>query len=197
MDQVTMAAISAHREQKILAAVRDYGKRLAGFVRRRVSSDEEAEDILQDVWLQLANVADLDPIEKLGSWLYRVARNRITDQYRKKKPLPVSRLIGSLTTEDDTVEDLLFIEPETPEDDVLRRIFWEELFRALDELPEAQKQVFIWNEIEGSTFEELSRQTGENIKTLISRKRYAVKKLRARLTGLRDELSNEQDNPEE
>ena len=192
-----MAALTAHREQKILAAVRNYGKRLSGFVRRRVASDEEAEDILQDVWLQLASVADLDPIEKLGSWLYRVARNRITDQYRKKKPLPVSRLLPNRGDEDETIEDLLFIEPETPEDDALRAIFWEELLRALNELPEAQKQVFIWNEIEGRTFEEISRRTGENIKTLISRKRYAVKKLRARLADLRDELSNESNDTEE
>jgi len=185
-----MAAFSARREQKILTAIRSYGQRLSGFIRRRVPSDEDAEDILQDVWLQLASVADLDPIERLSAWLFRVARNRITDKYRKKQALPVSRLDAN-SDEDDTIEDLLFIEPQSPEDDVLRAIFREELFFALNQLPEAQRLVFIANEIEGRTFEEIAAQTGENIKTLISRKRYAVKKLRAALADLRDELSGD------
>jgi RNA polymerase sigma factor (sigma-70 family) len=189
MDQISMATFSARREQRIRTAIASYGKRLAGFIRRRVPSDEDAEDILQDVWLQLAGVVDLDPIERLSAWLFRVARNRITDKYRKKQALPVSWL-HERADDDDTLEELLFVEAQGLEDEVLRRLFRQELFRALDELPEPQRQVFVLNEIEGLTFEEISRRTGENLKTLISRKRYAVKKLRARLGDLYDDAAN-------
>ncbi|HEY3295712.1 MAG TPA: sigma-70 family RNA polymerase sigma factor [bacterium] len=190
MDQATMAAFSARREQRISEAIRSYGKRLSGFIRRRVPSDEDAEDILQDVWLQLSSVVDLDPIQRLSAWLFRVARNRIADKHRKKKALPVSA-VSHDADDDIPAEESLFIDPQTPEDEVLRRLFYEELNRALEELPAPQRQVFILNEIEGLTFEEISQRTGENIKTLISRKRYAVKKLRARLSDLNDDLSGD------
>jgi RNA polymerase sigma factor (sigma-70 family) len=185
-----MAAFSARREQRISEAIRSYGKRLSGFIRRRVPSDEDAEDILQDVWLQLSSVVDLDPIQRLSAWLFRVARNRIADKHRKKKALPVSA-VSHDADDDIPAEESLFIDPQTPEDEVLRRLFYEELNRALEELPAPQRQVFILNEIEGLTFEEISQRTGENIKTLISRKRYAVKKLRARLSDLNDDLSGD------
>ena len=87
-----MSSPSARREQTIRTAIASYGQRLAGFIRRRVPSDADAEDVLQDVWLQLSSVVELDPIERLSAWLFRVARNRITDRYRKKQALPFSQL---------------------------------------------------------------------------------------------------------
>jgi len=185
-----MALSQARREQKVMAAIRSYGQRLSQFIRRRVRSDEEAEDILQDVWLQLASVVDLDPIERMSAWLFRVARNRITDRYRKKRALPVSEL--SLESDDgEPLEEILFIESATAEDEAMRSLFYEALSKALDELPEEQRRVFVQNEIEGRTFQEIADETGENIKTLISRKRYAVAKLRKSLSALRDELSED------
>jgi RNA polymerase sigma factor (sigma-70 family) len=186
MDQVSMALGSARRDQKILDTIQSYGKRLSGFIRLRVRNEEDAADILQEVWLQLSRMVDIDAIEQMSSWLFTVARNRIVDNRRKKRALTVSALHHD-DDSDDSIEESLFVELETPEDKILRRQFWEELFHALDELPESQRQVFIWNELEGRTFREIAEQTGENIKTLISRKRYAVKFLRKRLEPLLDE----------
>ena len=161
-----------------------------GFIRQRVNSDEDAEDILQDVWYQLSSVPELEAIEQIGSWLYRVARNRITDKYRKKK----TESLEDRGYEDEEGEfffkDILLADDGTPETVYMRELFWEQLTRALDELPENQRQVFVWNELEDLTFQEISERTGENIKTLISRKRYAVQHLRSRLETLYHEFVN-------
>jgi len=188
MDQLAVSLVESHHEHRILEAIRSYGGRLRAFVRARVRSDDEAADIMQDVWLQLSRMVDVDAIGQISAWLFAVARNRIVDIRRKKRAIPVSRLSEEGEDADESIEDILFVEPETPEDVTLRRRFWQELFRALDELPEPQRQVFIWNEIEDLTFREIAERTGENIKTLISRKRYAVKYLRRRLADLRDEM---------
>lgn len=186
-----MALADARREKKIVETIQSYGKRLYGFIRGRVRSDEDANDILQDVWLQLNRIVDLETIEQMSAWLFTVARNRIVDSRRKKRAQPVSRLIENDDDAEDSIEEILFVEPETPEDETLRRLFWHELSRALDELPEPQRQVFIWNEIEGQTFREIAERTGENIKTLILRKRYAVKQLRRHLDDLRSDTAIE------
>jgi RNA polymerase sigma factor (sigma-70 family) len=182
-----MALDVARREKKIISTVQEYGKRLYGFIRGRVRNDEDASDILQEVWLQLNRMMDLEPIEHMSAWLFTVARNRIVDNQRKKKALPVSRLMNDYDDEDEAIEEHLFVDLETPEDETERRLFWQDLFTALDELPEAQKQVFVWNEIEGHTFREISERTGVNIKTLISRKRYAVKFLQKCLDDSRED----------
>jgi RNA polymerase sigma factor (sigma-70 family) len=173
--------MAVQRERPISKVINEYGNRLFRFVRGRVSSNEDAEDILQDVWYQLSRVVELDSIEQMSGWLFRVARNRITDGYRKKKPdLSVD---DDLENEDGSFnfKEILMAETVSPEEENLKEIFWEALFKALDELPENQKQVFVWNELEDQTFQEISDRTGVNIKTLISRKRYAVQHLRTRL----------------
>lgn len=169
------------RQQSIAGAVRDYGRRLFRFIRGRVATDADAEDILQDVWYQLSRVWDAEPIEQLSAWLFRVARNKVTDRYRRREADSLDDL--RFEDEDGVVDfrDLLLPETATPESEFLRELFWEELFAALDELPEAQRNVFVWNELEDETFQQIADRTGENIKTLISRKRYAVQHLRARL----------------
>lgn len=173
--------MAVQRERPISKVINKYGNRLFRFVRGRVSSNEDAEDILQDVWYQLSRVVELDSIEQMSGWLFRVARNRITDGYRKKKPdLSVDQDVEG---EDGSFnfKEILMAETVSPEEENLKEIFWEALFKALDELPENQKQVFVWNELEDQTFQEISDRTGVNIKTLISRKRYAVQHLRTRL----------------
>jgi len=176
------------RERKISNVINEYGTRLFRFIRGRVSSNADAEDIAQEVWYQLSRVVELDSIEQISGWLFRVARNRITDNYRKKSP----DLILDKNYENDegsfNFKDILTADSISPEDENLKEIFWEELFLALDELPENQRNVFVWNELEDETFQEIADRTGENIKTLISRKRYAVQHLRGRLEELYQEF---------
>ncbi len=176
------------RERTITSIIGDYSSRLFRFIRGRVSTNADAEDIVQDVWYQLSRVVDLDSIEQISGWLFKVARNRITDNYRKQKP----DLLEDYTYENDegdwNLKDLLMTESTSPVDENLKELFWEELFSALDELPEKQRNVFIWNELEDQTFQEIADRTGENIKTLISRKRYATQHLRERLQSLYEEF---------
>ncbi|HTB05986.1 MAG TPA: sigma-70 family RNA polymerase sigma factor [Bacteroidia bacterium] len=182
--------LSEEKSQNIIQVVQDYGKRLFSFIRGRVNTDEDAQDILQDVWYQFSNVAETEPIEQVSSWLFTVARNRITDKYRKQKMQSLEDFVYEDEDGEVNYKDILLMDKVTPEDEQLKHVFWEELFKALDELPEEQKQVFVWNELDDMTFREISEKTGENIKTLISRKRYAVAHLRARLQTLHNELLN-------
>ncbi|WP_407704824.1 RNA polymerase sigma factor [Tellurirhabdus rosea] len=174
----------------MIQTVNEYGKRLFGFIRNRVRSEEDAEDILQDVWFQLSSVVDLEQIEQMGAWLFRVARNKITDRYRKQ----TTESLEDLAYEDDEGElnfkDILLSEDATPETEFVREAFWQELMTALNELPPEQRDVFIWNELEDQTFQEIADRTGENPKTLISRKRYAVQALRKRLDALYRDFMN-------
>ena len=176
------------RERKISGVINEYGNRLFRFIRGRVPTNADAEDLTQEVWFQLSKVVELDSIEQISGWLFRVARNRITDNYRKKKP----DLLEDKNFENEegnfNFKDILMAETVSPEDENLKEIFWQELFTALDELPIKQKNVFIWNELEDQTFQEISDRTGDNIKTLISRKGYAVKHLRVRLDELYKEF---------
>ena len=161
-----------------------------GFIRSRVNSDEDAEDILQDVWYQLSAIVNAEPIEQTGAWLYRVAKNRIIDKHRKKKEVLFE---DSLSDEDD--EDtldfraMLMTDAKTPETEFIRNLFWEQLFIALNELPEEQKQVFIWHELDDIPYQEIAESNGENVQTLVSRKRYAVLHLRKRLKQLYKEIN--------
>ncbi|MDB5010088.1 MAG: sigma-70 family polymerase sigma factor, partial [Mucilaginibacter sp.] len=163
---------------------------LLGFIRKRVKSDADAEDILQDVWYQFSALVNAEPIEQTGAWLYRVARNKITDKYKKKSE---ALLDDFLTVEEEEdapgFKDILLTDDNTPETEYLRNLFWEQLFIALDELPEEQKQVFIWHELDDIPFQQIAELTGLNTNTLVLRKRYAVLHLRNRLKQLYQEIT--------
>ena len=180
------------KNSHILQAIKAYGKSLLSFIRRRVKTDADAEDILQDVWYQLSSVVNAEPIEQTGAWLYKVATNKITDKYRKRS----ETLLDDLFFDDDDEVDefsnyraILMTEASTPETEYMRNLFWEQLFVALDELPEEQKQVFVWQELDDITFQEIAENTGVPIQTLVSRKRYAVLHLRTSLQQLYIEIT--------
>ena len=170
-------------------------KRLLDFIRQRVNSDEDAEDILQDVFYQFVNAYRMmEPIEKVTSWLFTVARNRITDLYRKKKTATFSSLLPVTDegSDDDAtnyfLEEIMQDATETPEAQYMRSLVWDTLNAALAELPEEQREVFNLHELEGLSFKEIAAQTGQSVNTLLSRKRYAVLHLRERLQTLYKEL---------
>jgi RNA polymerase sigma factor (sigma-70 family) len=175
--------------KNITTVIGQFGKRLLGFIRQRVNNEADAEDILQDVWYQFTTTGE--PIEQVGSWLFTVARNKITDSYRKKKPA----LLDDLLPEEDEegmigFRDILFDDSNNPETEHLRNLFWETLNEALLELPKEQREIFVMNELEDIPFKTIAEQTGITVNTLISRKRYAVLHLRNRLSDLRNELLN-------
>ena len=175
----------------IIQTIASYGKSLLGFIRKRVKNDADAEDILQDVWYQFSSVVNAQPIEQTSAWLYKVARNKILDKHKKHTETLLDDMLPDDGTDDDAPDfkAILFTDATTPETEYLRNLFWEQLFIALDELPEVQKQVFIWQELEDMPFEEIAQLTGENINTLVSRKRYAVVHLRKRLKQLYKEIT--------
>jgi RNA polymerase sigma factor (sigma-70 family) len=182
--------MAAERTNNITQTIKEYSRRLLGFIKQRVSGNEDAEDILQDVFYQFAG--STEPIEQAGSWLFTVARNKITDKYRKHK-LPLADDVFSTSQTDEESFDwkeMLLAADTNPETDYLRNLFWEELQIALDELPSEQRDVFVQNEIDGIAFKDIAAQTGVSVATLISRKRYAVLHLRERLQVLKDELLN-------
>jgi RNA polymerase sigma factor (sigma-70 family) len=191
-ETLTIAApgMTADRKRNITQVITDYSKRLMGFIRKRVNNEADAEDILQDVFYQF--VGNTQPIEQMTAWLFTVARNKIIDRQRKKKPEALEDLFGEEEGEEGGLNwtEFLFDASDNPEKDYLRTLFWEELNNALNELPEEQKQVFILNELEGVPFKEIAERTGETVNTLLSRKRYAVLHLRNRLSVLKDELLN-------
>jgi RNA polymerase sigma factor (sigma-70 family) len=163
-------------------------KRLFDFIRRRVRTEEDAEDILSDVFYQLiSSYSVTEPIEKMTSWLFTVARNKIIDWYRKKRPESLPRDLNdpSLPL---NLEDILYDPTQNPDQVYARSLVWTELAEALDELPEEQKQVFVMHELEGKSFKEIAEITGEPQNTLLSRKRYAVLYLREQLQELYDEF---------
>jgi len=160
-------------------AVNEYSKRLQGFIRKRVKRLDEAEDILQDVFLKLAETDQLmKPIDELGSWLFTVARNRITDSYRKKRTDSLPEIADDDEEFLDEIGRLLFDERNTPESEYIREVFWIELKEALAQLPDNQREVFELTELEGFSFKELAEQLQVPVNTLISRKHYAVLHLR-------------------
>ena len=165
--------------------------KLLNYIKRNISSGISAEDILQDVFYSLiAGVQQAGMLENVSSWLFTATRNRITDIYRKKKQTAFSDL--ELLTEDDeeslSLLDLLPSDQSLPDDELIKNIFWEEVESALDELPKNQREVFIMNEFENYSFEEISEILGVPLNTLLSRKRYAVKYLKTRLQNLNEEL---------
>lgn len=176
------------RQVGIARVVKQYGSALFGFIRGRVPTDADAEDVLQDVWMQFSNQPEIEAIEQVSGWLYRVARNKITDRYRKKRPAALE----DLAYEDDEggigFKEILLAVDDDPDMHMLRDLFWEELRTGLEEMPEKQRLVFIQNELEDKTLQTIADEQGENLKTIISRKRYAVQRLRERLGTLYNEL---------
>jgi len=165
-------------------AVRRERGRLLAFIRRRVRTEEDAEDILQDVVYQLlTSYSVTEPIERLTAWLFRVARNKIIDWYRKKKPgISLSGTGGGSGPLN--LEDILFDPGQNPDEVFARSAVWTELAAALEELPPEQREVFVKHELEGRSFKEIAEETGVGMNTLLSRKRYAVLFLRERLLDL-------------
>ena len=178
------------KNKHIIQTIKAYGTGLLGFIRRRVKTDADAEDILQDVWYQLSSVVNAQPIEQTGAWLYKVATNKIIDKNRKKTEELYDINLSGDEDDEETIDfrAILLTEGTTPETEYVRNLFWEQLFQALDELPEEQRQVFIWQELDNIPFNEIAERTGEKIQTLVSRKRYAVLHLRKRLKQLYEEI---------
>jgi len=183
------ATMTDDQKNNIAQTIKEYSKRLFSFIRKRVDNPADAEDILQDVFYQFAG--NTTPIEQLTAWLFRTARNKITDNYRKKKPELLEDIFSTRYDEEEfSWEEILFTDDSDPEKKYLEQLFWTTLNAALDELPSEQKDAFVKNELEDVPFDEMSSQTGIPVATLISRKRYAVLHLRERLQELKDELLN-------
>jgi len=179
------------RDRQISEIIAEERSRLRNFIRRRVPDPRDAEDILQDVFYELVEANRLlMPIEHVTGWLFRVARNRITDLFRKKKPETFSD--AAVEDEDGELlqlEDLLPSPDAGPEALYFRNVLLDELEFALGELPDEQREVFVAHELEGRSFKELSAESGVNVNTLLSRKRYAVLHLREQLQGIYDEFA--------
>ena len=171
-------------QQSIKQTVQNYGKRLFSFIRSRVKSDEDAEDILQDVWFQLSSIIDIDTIEQMSSWLFRVSKNKIVDKMRKQTTSSLDDMIYEDEEGEIIFPEAFFADNTNPETEFDKAYFKEAFFKALNELPEKQRDVFIWNEMDELTLQEIADKSGESIKTIISRKRYAIAYLRARLKNL-------------
>jgi RNA polymerase sigma factor (sigma-70 family) len=178
-------------DQRISDVVEREQSRLRQFIRRRVPDPRDAEDILQDVFYELVDAnRRLMPIAHVTGWLFRVARNRITDLFRRKKP----ESVGGTAVEDESgerlrLEDLLPSPDAGPEALYARQMLFEALDAAVDELPPDQRDVFVAHELEGRSFKEMAAETGVSVNTLLSRKRYAVLHLRARLQSTYDDLT--------
>ncbi len=172
------------KRQNIIQAVGTYSKQLFGFIRGKVGTDEDAEDILQDVWYQYSNMNEVEAIESVSGWLYRVAKNKITDRFRKKKTAHLEDFTFESENGEINFKEILLADNSTPENAFFKKLFWEELMAALNELPEKQRDVFVQNELEDISLQQIANKTGESIKTIISRKGYAVKHLRERLNNL-------------
>jgi RNA polymerase sigma factor (sigma-70 family) len=186
---LSVDSLSAEQDRRIAEVLQRDEGRLRKFIRRRVVSEGDVEDILQDVFYELVEAYRLmKPIEQVSAWLFRVAANRITDLFRKKKPEPFP---DEVTSHGDrlTMADLLPSPEAGPEAAYALGVLLEELDAALDELPEEQRDVFVAHELEGRSFKELAAQSGLSINTLLSRKHYAVLHLRRRLRSIYDEFT--------
>jgi RNA polymerase sigma factor (sigma-70 family) len=167
--------------------------RLRNFIKKKVSSEDDAEDILQDVLYQFVAAIRMEPVEKAAAWLFRTAGNKIIDWYRKIKPFSLDKINEQAHGEDDAsghmqYEDKLYGNENNPDILFFRNELWPAMEDALNELPEEQREVFIMHELENKSFKEIAETTGEKINTLISRKRYAVQFLRSVLRDVYDNL---------
>ncbi|MCX6308010.1 MAG: sigma-70 family RNA polymerase sigma factor [Bacteroidia bacterium] len=190
METAVQLPMRAQKATSITETIKEFNRKLSGFVRNRVKTQEDAEDILQDVWMQLSNLGNIADLENVSAWLFEVARNKITDKSRKKANLSLE--VFAYEDEDggfNFKEILLLDDTNNPELGFFKELFWKEFQTALDELPENQREVFLLNEMEDMTLQQIANQKGENLKTIISRKGYAVKHLRNKLNYLYEELN--------
>jgi RNA polymerase sigma factor (sigma-70 family) len=188
-DAASLEPMALEEDQRISEVVERERARLRNFIRRRVADPGDAEDVLQDVFQALVEANRLlMPIEHVTGWLFRVARNRITDLFRKKRPESFRE--AAVTDDEDEplgLEDLLPSPDAGPEALFARSVLLEELNLAIDELPEEQREVFVAHELEGRSFKQMAVESGVSVNTLLSRKRYAVLRLRERLKRIYDE----------
>jgi RNA polymerase sigma factor (sigma-70 family) len=191
MNEAASVISMTEQDRQISAIIAEQRWRLRNFIRKRVPNEADVEDLLQEVFYELVEANRLlMPIDHVTGWLFRVARNRITDLFRKKKPDSFS---GAAVEDQDgellQIEDLLPSPDAGPEALYLRNLLLDELEFALDELPDEQREVFVAHELEGRSFKDLSAESGVNVNTLLARKRYAVLHLRQRLQSIHDELT--------
>lgn len=192
MESIAITAeVNAQRKLVVEQTVAAERSRLFNFIKKRVSDPGDAEDILQDVFYQFWSGYDtIENIERVTSWLFRVARNKIIDRYRKLKPAAFSEL--ETTRENDEppllLANILGDSSNSPEDVYQKELIWDSIEEVLAEMPKKQRDVFVWHELEDQSFREMAERTGESINTLLSRKRYAVNYLRERLQTLYDEI---------
>jgi RNA polymerase sigma factor (sigma-70 family) len=181
---------ATQQDQRIVDTIARERNRLRSFIRKRVANADEAEDILQDVFCELVEAARLmKPVEQVNAWLFRVARNKITDLFRKRKPeVSTDRPVLIADEEELRFEDLLPSPDAGPEAAYARGVLLDEIAAALDELPEEQRDVFVAHELEGRSFKDLAAETGLSLNTLLARKHYAVLRLRRRLLVIYDEF---------
>jgi RNA polymerase sigma factor (sigma-70 family) len=185
---LTKPPSAALQDSEIASVVRRERGRLLSFIRRRVADAAEAEDVLQEAFYELVAAYRLmQPIEQVGAWLMRVARNRIIDRFRKRRPQLLGDIVPDQEDSDAALEKLLPAIEDGPDSALFRELLLEELEQALAELPREQREVFIAQELEGASFKELSARWGVGINTLLSRKRYAVLRLRERLRETHEE----------
>jgi RNA polymerase sigma factor (sigma-70 family) len=190
MNQPASVTLMAEQDGRITDVIAKERSRLRNFIRKRVPNDADVEDLLQEVFSELVEANRLlMPIEYVTGWLFRVARNRITDLFRKKRPENFSdAAIEDANGELLQIEDLLPSPDDGPEALYFRHVLLDELEMAVGELPDEQREVFIAHELEGRSFKELSATSGVSVNTLLSRKRYAVLHLRERLQSIHDEF---------
>ena len=191
-DVLSVAADGVERRneqnRRIGEVIQREGRKLLRFIRRRVKDQTDAEDILQEVFYELTEAYRImKPVEQAGAWLYRVARNRIIDRFRKKQPEPFGE-VPEGADEGMRFEDLLPSPDAGPEAAYARGVLLDELQAALEELPEEQREVFVGHEVDGRSFKQIAADTGVSVNTLVSRKRYAVLHLRQRLKAIYQEF---------
>jgi RNA polymerase sigma factor (sigma-70 family) len=191
METTINPSMSEQKAISITKAIQQFGKNLLGFVRGRVNTTEDAEDIVQDVWYQMSKLNNIAELENVSAWLYEVARNKITDKSRKKTNLALEDYVYENDDGDFNFKKILLLDDSNnPELGLFKEMFWKEFQQAIEELPPNQKEVYLLNEMEDMTLQEIANQKGENLKTIISRKGYAVKHLRNRLNYLYEELNS-------
>lgn len=189
---IITAEMATEKRQVVEDTVANESNRLLNFIKSRVSDSNDAEDILQDVFIQLwQGYQTIESIEKITAWMFRVARNKIVDLYRKKKPDNFSKIENSVHNDESEtmlLAEILVDDRGNPDDVFTRELIWESIEDVLAELPKSQRDVFVWHELEGLSFKEMESRTGDSVNTLLSRKRYAVQYLRKRLSKLYQEI---------
>lgn len=191
---INLEMAQSTKESTITQVVKSYGSKLMSFIRSKVRTLEDAEDILQDVWFQLSNLTQIEEIVNLSSWLYKVSNNKITDGYRRKKTLSLEDYTGVGNWEDGdgqgyALGDLLLLDAgNDPETEFFRKEIWNSIQEALAEMPHKQSSVFIAHELDKQSLQQIANQEGVSIKTIISRKHYAVSYLRKKLNKFYNEL---------